>query len=329
MIDATPPESDHQAHQSPVGPPPIVVVESPAGSWSLACGVEIMRLTRSFVVVMCMIVGAMILFESFVDLGASSYFWPVVLTGALICSLLSGPGIVRRMRWRRDALMRYASRSSGGTADPAAIVQGAFATIGGLCRYSWMTNLPRRHGRGEFQQFLADEGVPSAITIVDASIIDAVRSIERPAVFVEPEPFRQLLEARSWRLMCWVLITLLFTWHLFSSLAQSDWIGVAISAPLAWVFGTTALEAFGVSLYESSTPIMGMGVFIDARNRRWSVLDSCAYFYRIGSARAATFVVELIGPAGLHTMYFRGADDPAFMMFWQRWMHPHPRPDLV
>lgn len=39
--------------------------------------------------------------------------------------------------------------------------------------------------------------------------------------------------------------------------------------------------------------------------------------------------VLILGPRGNLLLTFASPHDPGFVEFWQRWNHPHPRPELL
>lgn len=59
---------------------------------------------------------------------------------------------------------------------------------------------------------------------------------------------------------------------------------------------------------------------------------------RVGSWQAVTLLsqgwlepltVRICAPDRVEMLYFSSCQDPGFVAFWQRWNHPHPRPELI
>lgn len=59
---------------------------------------------------------------------------------------------------------------------------------------------------------------------------------------------------------------------------------------------------------------------------------------RVGSWQAVTLLsqgwlepltVRICAPDRVEILYFSSCQDPGFVAFWQRWNHPHPRPELL
>lgn len=325
------------AHQSPssgsntapIGPPPIVVVKSAASTtFSYANGILVG--VRLLIVAPAIMAGMFILSGLARVRGFSTGIWMALAVNIMIIAIVCGVVITRRRRdWRTDRIFHNESIKDGDARDPAKIVRGALLEVGGLCRLHCCTLRPLPKWRGRFQQLLGEAGLPSAIVIVQAELIDKLRALPVDGVFVEQE--RLLAEMRRGSGTFWILAVLLIysMWVVANAALGGDWIIAALVAAAGAVVASQILKSWGIHLSQAGAPVVGMGVFSDRKGRRWTVRDSVAYLYPWKAGFQSSIILALLGPDGYHAMQFHGLDDPALRMFWQRWMHPHPRPDLV
>jgi hypothetical protein len=72
--------------------------------------------------------------------------------------------------------------------------------------------------------------------------------------------------------------------------------------------------------------IAAPGVVKHHRKGVWKIDDSVML---VGSLGGETLEVQLIGPRQTAFLAFASAEDPDFIALWQRWNHPHPRPELL
>lgn len=329
MTDA-PLQSDEEATTVRSGPPPIVVVESAAGSNTLSCGMAIVSNARMLIIMPAMMIAVFLFLHCVSGELSAGVAWFMIVVQTLVFTVLYGRSIRSSVRdWRIDREM-FAKDGGDRRSDESSIVTKALLEVGGLVRPSLLTDRPRRATVGRFQQLLRDAGLRPALVIVQVGLEVPLRAIPTPSEFVEPE--RLLLGTMQRRSMTFIFNLLLLAfavWVLVNSARAGHWMMTAfISIGLA-VLGMQILKSFGVHVSEGKAPVMGMGVFSDHKGRRWSVQDSCVYLWPMKQRLQSFVVAELVGPDGYHRLFFHGLDDPALRMFWQRWMHPHPRPDLV
>lgn len=232
-------------------------------------------------------------------------------------------------KWMEDRRHQHVDHGSDFRESENSIVQRLLLEQGGLCRLSWLTGRPRPASLAAFQEDLRRAGLPIAVTIVDAGVYQTLMSLPRPDNFVEPERLLSAPSRRSWVSVGNVVAMAFFIWVLVMSALSGDWIITALCAAMFCLFGVQILKSYDVHVAESGSPIVGMGSLIDRKGRKWSVADSSVYIHESRLAFSTLVVVELIGPAGYLVLPYSGKDDAAITMFWQRWMHPHPRPDLV
>lgn len=329
MTDAPTLSPDATPTAPPLGPPPIVWLHSAAGFGSLSYRTDVLRTFRFLVILLVLLTGGLMGVAALQGHGLDWILMIMIGFQWLIFVLLLGFRLIGRVSaWRADR-KRHADEVAAGDTSATAVVNGALLDLGGLCRLHWLTGRPRKALIGQFQQRLIDAGLPRAMMLVDASIAEPIQAMEIPEDFLEPDRLLRQTPRKSWSFVLIVLITIYFAFGAVAAFGNGDWIVASIDALIACLFGVRILASFGVHVSESRAPIMAMGVLIDHKNRRWTVQDSCAYLYRIKGKTSSPVLVELIGPDGLGAVVFPRLDDAGFRFFWQRWMHPHPRPDLV
>lgn len=328
MSDAPVPPPDATTNPTPLGPPPIVVVKSDSGSTLFTYANAITGGMRMMAIVIMFMTGAMLLIRSLNGKPPDALMRIVLAVQIGVLSLISVPAIVKRRRhWRLDREAQ--ARLSGENQDQSTMVRGVLLEIGGLSRVSLLSGRPVEKWSGRFQQRLAEVGLAPALTIVQAEIEEPLRTIPRDEAFVEPERVLGAMPRRSRAFWFQAALLVFFVWILVSSAMQAQWFATMMLSVAVVGIGMQLLKTFGIHLSQANAPIMGMGAYSDHHGRRWSVLDSTIYVYPFSAGFQTLIFVELIGPDGHHAMSFHGLDDPGLIMFWQRWMHPHPRPDLV
>lgn len=179
----------------------------------------------------------------------------------------------------------------------------------------------------DFLQRLAVHGLASNHTIVDSSLRTPLEKIHLIPATLEPERIQS--RDPMGRFEAISLATMIVPIVIFVRLAlagQAKFLpAVAICVGIV-VFG--ASRYFDLRLGESLAPIAGMGIVMDRNGRRWTVNDSSMLIRPIANGNGLT--VELLGPEGyLLIRLRRGLEDQGFQTLWQRWMHPHPRPELM
>lgn len=320
--DESPPSGSSAA---PVGPPPIVVVKSATGTYftyanGIAVGIRIMFWAP---LGMAIVMLALVLTRG---RGLSTALWIGFVVQILVLFLFCGALIVRRFnRWQTDLNAYRQEHPHSDKPDASHLVKGALLEVGGLCRIRWWSGRPAPAWRHRFQQLLHERGLPRALVVVQAELIDTLRTIPVDGTFVEPDRLLAQMSRRSGTF--WLLATMLLAagWVMIQAALRGDWVMAGVLGVAAAIVGSQLLKAWGIHVSQANAPVMGMGVLSDHKGRRWTVLDSAVYLYPYQSS----IIASLLGPDGYHAMQFHGPEDPALRMFWQRWMHPHPRPDLV
>lgn len=322
------PTEEHDV--APMGSPPVVVVESPSGSESLAYSTKIGNGIRWMIFIPLMMVAFVAALEHLRGGGMRLPFWIIISVQAVVMAAVFGqPVTVAMKHWRRDR-ERLESGETACASDREAAVIAALVQLGGLVCHSWRVGRTPPHAPGAFQRMLEEAGAPTNVVIVQRALRVSVDSIPISPEFVEPE--RLLLgtmHRRSKAFFFQAAMLVFFIWVSVNSALAGDMITLAFILLGLIGFAIQLLKSYGVHIEEAKSPVMGMGVLSDHRGRRWSVVDSCVYLYPHRLGFDPLVMAELLGPQGHFTLIFHGPEDPALRMFWQRWMHPHPRPDLV
>lgn len=313
---------------SPAGPPPIVVVHSFSGSTTFSFYNQIvggLRVLGIYVGFLLVAAGLLMRLRGGLSIGLVALIVGMQFAFFLILWL---PRLIRYHRaWRAE--IRRQSNGASTEQDESTKVRLALLEVGGVSRARWYGGRAQEPWRSRFQKLLREAGLPSALVIVQDLLEESIRTIEVPDEFVEPERLQSAMPRGSRSYWMQLGIIALLIWMVVNSSLSGDWIQAAMFVFVLAVLGMQLLKSFGIHLEEARAPVMGMGVYSDHKGRRWTVLDSTLYLYPLKIAFHRVIIAELIGPDGHAAMQFHGLNDPGLQMFWQRWMHPHPRPDLV
>lgn len=165
------------------------------------------------------------------------------------------------------------------------------------------------------------------ITIVDQAIQSTLDRIERPTHFLEREP---ILTSGALNKRTTILLV-----GFYAAVAMMQ---LTTDRPFLALFMLFLAALFLVTIpalrdrlrnfrYSDGHVVAGQGSVSDHRDRLWTVDDSMM----IVQTRDGTppIFVTLTGPAGAMTLTFMDETDPDFIRLWQRWNHPHPRPELA
>ncbi len=236
--------------------------------------------------------------------------------------------------------------SDAGTPAPdLALSQALFAT--GWRRLSSRTigvRMPRDWET--ISRVLHETGQRSAVRcIVDHRLRAQCEKIPIVADLVEPEPIRVTgstsvadpgKEARRRRVglairVLWPIAFIGIAWVLFSNLGWPKilfWLTSALAIGCAFLPNFTLVS----DPIFSSPPVAGLGVIRDGKGRLWTCTESIMFVEPYYIPKAGSGVqVDLFGPHGAHKMHkiqFPSCLDDGFVSLWQRWNHPHPRPEL-
>lgn len=166
-----------------------------------------------------------------------------------------------------------------------------------------------------------DESLPRVT--LDHRIAQPVSSIERPEHLIESEPVTSTVYRNRW---AWPILVFVF-------LGWAFW--KADGGACVFVGFVVTGISLALMLYRSLT--QGLRPNDSGLHAGVGFLEG-SDGTRVGSWQAHTLVLKpkwgklrvLILTQELnHEIQFTSASDPGFVEFWQRWMHPHPRPELV
>ncbi|MCA9291792.1 MAG: hypothetical protein KDA25_11740 [Phycisphaerales bacterium] len=165
-------------------------------------------------------------------------------------------------------------------------------------------------------------GLEPVRAYVDYSALE-VASVPVREELLEAETIPSSIRISAWRFVVTGVIAAAMVWGAYRF--RSPWL-VAGAAIWALIAVRRALGARSKRLRVMGRPAIAWpGVLEDAGGRRWTVDDSIALV--TGLAHGG-LIVYVIGAAGFTHLLFSGVEDPAFVDFWQRWTHPHPRVSL-
>lgn len=163
--------------------------------------------------------------------------------------------------------------------------------------------------------------------IVDARLADRVREIPMHGDMLEPEPVTSRWELSTWIVdSALVLAAVIWAWQVQETSAR-----LVLPAAVLWPLLMRRSGVIGYFLRHGVVPgdsglIAGVGYLEQPDGTR------------IGSTQAITLVfkhwnrplcVRLGTRERCEDVYFTSTRDPGFIAFWQRWNHPHPRPELL
>lgn len=181
--------------------------------------------------------------------------------------------------------------------------------------------------------------------IVDHRLRAQCEKIPIIADLVEPEPIRIAgstsvadpgKELRRRRMgvvirVLWPIAFIGIAWILFSNFG---WPKIAFWLVSALAIGCAFLPNFMLvrDPIFASPPVAGLGVIRDGKGRLWTCTESIMFVEPYYVPKAGSGVqVDLFGPQGtrkMHKIQFPSCLDDGFVSLWQRWNHPHPRPEL-
>ncbi len=172
------------------------------------------------------------------------------------------------------------------------------------------------------QMARAGLGVPRII--LDRRIAQQVLAIERTPHLLEPESIdsrgTRLLEYLSW---LWLPGMIVLYWLLGEhSLLLLGFIAIGV---VALALRIKHWIQTGVTPGETGL-VAGVGYLEGPQGTRLSAGNVVTI---ICKARLQAMRVRLLAPDWNLELKFPSPRDPGFIAFWQRWNHPHPRPELV
>jgi hypothetical protein len=223
---------------------------------------------------------------------------------------------------------RDAQGTSGGAASRWDLLIGQLSHRGSIRsiltggRWSW-SDMVRAAG---------DESIDMPRALVDRRLSPAIREIEIPDDLVEREFIAESFSAGN-GLVIVVLALVLFLAG--RAAIGGDWAGAAIFIVVAAIFAPSipwVKKYVPMLRAEAQAPIAAPGEVKDHRGRRWCAENAVMLVQpgpAIWSRGGQGLHVCLLGEAGRLELAFQSPRDPDFITLWQRWVHPHPRPDLA
>lgn len=156
----------------------------------------------------------------------------------------------------------------------------------------------------------------------------ALERIERPDHMLEPESIAA--GAASTQSGMGLLLGFMGLGWLMT-VAASPWRISAIWFPIFAAFMLAGLPAVRRRLPwvtdRARLPVAGLGFIRDHKSRTWTIHDALMLVTAKNSA--SHIWVYIVGQVGWLRFAFADETDPEFIKLWQRWNHPHPRPELL
>ncbi len=160
--------------------------------------------------------------------------------------------------------------------------------------------------------------------IIDRRLARAVATVELTEEFIEPEPIGSQMQRSAWIMSILLLLVVVAAIRFtgMSPIAYLLLIPAAAGEVLRQVWRSSRSA---VGLGETSC-LAGVG-FIElpmgGRIGSWQALTL------ISSGSDGCLLVRIVHGHGIVSLRFTSTSDPGFISFWQRWNHPHPRPELL
>jgi hypothetical protein len=186
---------------------------------------------------------------------------------------------------------------------------------------------PGRWTWDDLQERLHRCSAPVPRTVAESLRLESLNLIELPNSMLEPEPITTGAPLSTGCLMLVMAVTLFGA--LLMLLGGSWLIGLlAIIGLLFWisVIPTVRWRLPWTAEHPRSS-VAGLGVVCNARGQRWTVDN--AMMILMARSETSSISVHIIGPPGWLSLTFANETDPEFIKLWQRWNHPHPRPELL
>lgn len=167
-------------------------------------------------------------------------------------------------------------------------------------------------------------GIRTPGIIFDARIASEVLAIERTEELVEPEPVESEWTQGQWLFSACMLVLLVAIYVLTGRKPQvlaflCSLVIFDLAYKLVWVVRHgLGLRSTGMSA--------GVGYLELPNGARIGLWEAVTLVTR---DRGENLRVRLLAPDRTIQLKFTSAADPGFVAFWQRWNHPHPRPELL
>ncbi|MCC6906397.1 MAG: hypothetical protein IT430_00520 [Phycisphaerales bacterium] len=181
-----------------------------------------------------------------------------------------------------------------------------------------------RNALGAIRRQLDAYGIRPPGLIVDRRLARAVLSVETTEEFIEPEPIESQMQRSAW-IMSIVLLLVLVAVIRLTGMAPLFYLLLipAVVGELlrhVWRTGRSAVGLAGINYFA------GVGFVESPSGER---IGSWQALTLISSDSGGSLLVRIVHEHGIASFRFSSPADPGFIAFWQRWNHPHPRPELL
>lgn len=260
--------------------------------------------------------------------GTRSVWWAVGIIAIFGLSAAMVPLIlIRRIRAARRPVQEACQRALE-QPDPLRWRAGDAELVlaDALCRaHIGATRTPCARGAlRSIQTRLETFGIRPPGVVLEASIAPGVLAIQRTDGLLEPECFRTHSMMGIYLLAIFGLpVSIIAAWITRRHSVLIGFVAIAFGFGLLGRLVRVGRSSIGLPMAD---PVAGVG-YIELPNGQ-----------RLGNWHAVTLVtqdwynllrVRLLSEGRTTTLTFRSTSDPGFISFWQRWNHPHPRPELL
>lgn len=196
----------------------------------------------------------------------------------------------------------------------------------------WGWNALQEHIRGDDRR-KRDTGEPGVAleqplpTVVDRDLEARLAALDLPDYLLEPEPILPSGNVSKQHAILlggmYIVVALIYTMtgqYLFTVL----WLGLGLM--FIGAIPSVRDRLRNIRLNEGRVTA-APGTIRDNHDRRWTIDDS-VMIVQTSNGKPPLFVF-VTGPAGVMPLHFTDETDPDFIKLWQRWNHPHPRPELA
>ncbi|MDY7109800.1 MAG: hypothetical protein SYC29_14285 [Planctomycetota bacterium] len=181
--------------------------------------------------------------------------------------------------------------------------------------------------RWDYERFLDQcraHGVDPPRCLVDTRLVRPLRRVPQQTELLESEVIRD--PAIAGNLVAGVTLAALGLAVLL--FGRASWNCCAVPGALLMFAGaalalTEVGQAFSNSANEARQRLVACGVFATPK-----MVMLPADTLTVVRADRSGVGIDLANSQGRLRLSFRGVSSPGFIDFWQRWMHPRPRPEL-
>ena len=256
------------------------------------------------------------------------------VVGRWFVRLLHSQGYLSDLRLRFDKTRAPDGSPSVPASDLAPALEAIFNLRLARRRIPWSEVFKYRRrtelSRDELDSQLRAIGLRPPSLIIDQKYAQAVQAIQCVPELLEPEFVASRGDRRSvirtiLARSAWALVVIPWLWYrLVPAFADPVWLlfcFVCFAVVAAWL----SIARYRGTLVQTSDLVAGLGVVAADSGWRARAADSVTLLRPVEGEMKVT----IMAPSGTISLPFASPRDEGFIIFWQRWNHPHPRPELL